>query len=139
MRNMMKFATWAALLMAVSASAQQPNQVRVTVPFAFTAGGTTMSAGEYRVALDLERELVTLRGPQSLAIFHTMPNGRTRGHEALRFKRSGDHLALQEIVVGGTGWDISTRPEASVDAGRHSARKKDGTRAAVQSLEGRSE
>jgi hypothetical protein len=139
MRNIAKFATWAALLTAVSAYAQQPSQVRVTVPFAFTAAGTTMSAGEYRVALDLGRGLVTLRGPQGLAIFHTIANGGIQGHEALRFKRSGDHLALQEIVFGGTGWDISTKPETALAAARHSARKKDGTIAAVQSSEGRSE
>ena len=48
----MRFTIWAAsvVLLAASAYAQQPEAVRINVPFGFTVEHTTLPAGEYTVS-----------------------------------------------------------------------------------------
>jgi hypothetical protein len=124
MKNVLKLATLAALLMAVSAYAQESSQMRVSLPFAFTAAGTTLPPGEYHLSIDQSLRLVTLSGPQDSVIFPSLPNGPSRQHESLQFLRKGDSWALKEIIVVGTEWDVSIKSEETATA-FHGSMKQD--------------
>jgi hypothetical protein len=124
MKNVVKFAILAALLMAVSAYAQESSRMRVTLPFAFTAAGTTLPPGEYRVLVDQDLRLVTLSGARDSAIFSSIPTGPSGQHESLHFLRSGDFWALKEIIVAGTEWNVSIKSEERATAMQGSTKQK---------------
>jgi hypothetical protein len=124
MKHVVKFATLAALLVAVSAYAQESSQLRVSMPFGFTAAGTTLPPGEYLLSIDQSLRLVTLSGPQDSVIFPSLPHGPSRQHESLQFLRSGDRWVLKEITVAGAEWDISMKSEETATAIHGSAEQK---------------
>ena len=116
MKTVLKFATLAALLVAVSAYAQESSQLQVSMPFAFTAAGTTLPPGEYRLSIDQNLRFVTLSGNQDSVMFPSVPNGPSRKHESLQFLRSGDSWALKEITLLGIEWNVSIKSDKTAIA-----------------------
>jgi hypothetical protein len=91
------------LLTAIAASGQLSHQMRVTVPFSFTAGGVSSPAGEYRVEIDGSLDRVTLipykSKPRFLLTTQAWQRGNTQSF--LRFRRYGQRWFLQEVAVQG--------------------------------------
>lgn len=95
----------ALLLVAVSASAQTTNMIRVKVPFPFVTAGKLWPAAEYSVQVRTDNGTVTLssQGITSATILTTSDERPGEGRTLLQFQRSGDRWFLQEVTLGGTG------------------------------------
>jgi hypothetical protein len=94
----------ALLLVAVSATAQAANVVRVKVPFPFVAAGKSWPAAEYSVQIRVDNGALTLSSPgigsaTFLAGIDARPGD---GRSYLVFQRSGDRWFLQEVTLDGT-------------------------------------
>lgn len=107
-RKIRTFAGLAVLLTAIAASGQISQQARVTVPFSFVAGGTSSPAGDYRVAINKDQNLVTLSSNNSKPImFLTIrawpsPDGRSY----LRFHHYGERWFLERIAINGVAQEV---------------------------------
>ncbi len=89
---------------SVSFAGQSP--IRVKVPFAFEAGGTTLPAGEYQVAessSDILR-ITNLDTKRQILLSNTSGTsvGKTAGRSRLVFTRYGERYFLHQIYDGGT-------------------------------------
>ena len=102
-RQIRNFAGLALLLTAVAASGQLSHQARVTVPFSFIAGGRSTPAGDYKVNVDLSRDLVTLStdgsNPIMLITYSAWQSQDSRTY--LRFHRYGEHWFLEQVAIDG--------------------------------------
>ena len=102
------FATLAILLTALAASGQISPQARVTVPFSFVAGGTSLPAGDYKISFNQDRNVVTLISDSSKPImFLTIsawpsPDGRSY----LRFHHYGENWFLERIAINGMAQEV---------------------------------
>lgn len=107
-RQIRNFAGLAMLLTAIAASGQLSHQARVTVPFSFMAGGTNSPAGDYKVNIDRERDVVTLAtdGSNPLVLLTYSPSQMQDGRSYLRFHRYGDHWFLEQVAVDGLAQDV---------------------------------
>jgi hypothetical protein len=95
-----------ALTTAVMASAESANALQVTVPFAFTVGGTKLSAGAYSIQEDTANGLILIQSKtpgQSVAIL-SRSDGSYLGNNdtGLTFERNADGEAvLTRIQMSG--------------------------------------
>ena len=94
------FALLAAL--AVAGRAQEPDQLRVTVPHDFVVAGKTLPAGTYRVDRLSNNDLseLSIRGVENHqgVLFLSSPISSTNEvHPSLRFERVGDQYFLSQI------------------------------------------
>ena len=107
-RQIRNFAGLALLLTAVAASGQLSHQARVTVPFSFIAGGRSTPAGDYKVNVDLSRDLVTLStdgsNPIMLITYSAWQSQDSRTY--LRFHRYGERWFLEQVAIDGVAEDI---------------------------------
>ena len=107
-RQIRNFAGLALLLTAVAASGQLSHQARVTVPFSFMAGGRSTPAGDYKVNVDLSRDLVTLStdgsNPIMLITYSAWQSQDSRTY--LRFHRYGERWFLEQVAIDGVAEDI---------------------------------
>ena len=107
-RQIRNFAGLALLLTAIAASGQLSHQARVTVPFSFMAGGRSTPAGDYKVNVDLSRDLVTLStdgsNPIMLITYSAWQSQDSRTY--LRFHRYGEHWFLEQVAIDGVAEDI---------------------------------
>ena len=107
-RQIRNFAGLALLLTAVAASGQLSHQARVTVPFSFIAGGRSIPAGDYKVNVDLSRDLVTLStdgsNPIMLITYSAWQSQDSRTY--LRFHRYGERWFLEQVAIDGVAEDI---------------------------------
>ena len=90
-------------LFAVAAMASENETLRVTVPFAFTAGNATLPAGDYVISQQLDNHILTIGGKGGSAILVAMPQDQTNDLKAsnLTFVKSSKGNMLQEIQVSG--------------------------------------
>ncbi|OLE14666.1 MAG: hypothetical protein AUG89_01040 [Acidobacteria bacterium 13_1_20CM_4_56_7] len=107
-RQIRNFAGLALLLTAIAASGQLSHQARVTVPFSFMAGGRSTPAGDYKVNVDLSRDLVTLStdgsNPIMLITYSAWQSQDSRTY--LRFHRYGERWFLEQVAIDGVAEDI---------------------------------
>ena len=107
-RQIRNFAGLALLLTAVAASGQLSHQARVTVPFSFIAGGRSTPAGDYKVNVDLSRDLVTLStdgsNPIMVITYSAWQSQDSRTY--LRFHRYGERWFLEQVAIDGVAEDI---------------------------------
>jgi hypothetical protein len=102
------FAGLAMLLTAIAASGQISLRAQVTVPFSFVAGGKSSPAGDYRVLLDKERNMVTLTSNSSKPIVFLSINAWSSpdGRSYLRFHHYGEHWFLERVAINGVAQEI---------------------------------
>ena len=107
-RTIRSLASLAVLLTAIAASGQLSQQARVTVPFSFVAGGASSPAGDYRVSVNRDQNLVTLIGNNSKSIMFFTMRGWTSpdGRSYLRFHHYGEHWFLERIAINGVAEDV---------------------------------
>ncbi len=102
------FAGLAVLLTAMSANAQISNELLVSVPFSFTVAGKSSPPGEYRVSINRETNIATLRtGGSSSAMFLTYGTSQAQNTRSyLRFHRYGERWFLEQVTIGGLAQDV---------------------------------
>jgi hypothetical protein len=93
----------ALLLSTVAANAQVEHQMRITVPFSFVAGERISPAGDYRIIIDRERNLVTLTKPGTKPTFVLTTEAFHSADEKsfLRFRQYDGQWFLQEVTFEG--------------------------------------
>jgi hypothetical protein len=98
----------AITLAGISANAQQTNRIEVTVPFAFSAAGNSMPAGQYLLTVNASN-LVTLSGRAHFAAFFTVPGGQFgQAKDLLRFRQSATGWLLEQVAVSGATQQVRT-------------------------------
>ena len=108
----------AVVLAAMTANAQNPTRARVTVPFAFSAAGTTLPAGEYRISFDETDRVVTLsgEGTNAIVLLSTSADELKDPRTFLRFEHVGSQFFLQQVAISGIAQQISERAEKKLVA-----------------------
>lgn len=103
------FGVLAVVMAAIAVSAQE--RARITVPFAFSAAGMTLPAGQYRVSLDESSNLITLSGENRRDVFvlSTSTNEVNDTRTFLQFAYVGSQYILQQVAISGTAQYISPR------------------------------
>ena len=102
-------------LVLLFTAASYAQDVRVTVPFEFSAGDTTFPAGEYRLSVG-ENHVLTLSNHDSGSAAFTMTaypiSASTSNKSALEFKFQDGQAVLSEvrIVNGGYALHMPKRP-----------------------------
>ena len=94
------FALLAAL--AVAGRAQEPDQLRVTVPHDFVVSGKTLPAGTYRIDRLSNNDLsgLSIRGienRQGVLLFSSAISSTNEVNPSLHFERVGDQYFLTQI------------------------------------------
>ena len=109
------------LLLAASANAQTVN-LKIEIPFNFTANGAKMPAGEYTIkGLGIAGEALAIRNSdqkaETLVMGHRCETLEPSQQSKLVFHRYGDRYFLAQVWVGGsnTGRELpKTRQEVEV-------------------------
>ena len=101
-----KFVGVAILLSAAAASGQISNQVQVTVPFSFMAGGHLSPAGEYTAEINWSQGVLTLSSKQSKLFMLTTTTAYGNRQSYLRFQRYADTWFLQEVAFDGMAENV---------------------------------
>ena len=117
MRSVVKsLGIMAILLAAISAGAQE--SARVNVPFAFTANGKTMAAGQYRLSINEAATIVTLSGEGHTVFLSALPGDLSPNHPNFaRFQQSGSEWLLRELAIGGVGQRVPSKRSKPLIAG----------------------
>ena len=116
-----------AALGAVSAAAQSPETLQVTVPFPFTVNSVYVPAGEYSISRSGAENsaLLVMRGSDSR---HTLffagsaaSLGRTAAESSLVFRHEGSEYSLADIWWAGytSGVQLAPTKEAPATASLH--------------------
>jgi hypothetical protein len=103
-----QFGTFIALCLLTAGAAALPAtageyDLRVTVPFAFTAGTATLPAGDYVISQQVDSRFLTIGGKGGATILVTVsqnPAGELRTSN-LTFERNGKGNTLTEIRMLG--------------------------------------
>jgi hypothetical protein len=109
------------LLLAASAYAQTVN-LKIEIPFSFTANGTKMPAGQYTIqGLGISGEALAIRNSeqkaQTLVMGHRCESLKTSEQSKLVFHRYGDRYFLAQVWTAGNnaGRELpKTRQEVEV-------------------------
>ncbi len=84
--------------------------LHVSVPFTFTAGKTTLPAGEYTVT-ENESHIVMLRGEKSSVLLLSMPGTDSQNDKnALDFERTSKGFELRSIRAVGRPMSVLPSP-----------------------------
>jgi hypothetical protein len=105
LRTLMAFSALGVSLAGVPAFAGE--SLRVSVPFAFTAGKTSLPAGDYTVYEDEDNHLLTIRGDKGSILLLGTP-GTTAATTALGFQRTGKGYALTSVHSAGRTASVIT-------------------------------
>jgi hypothetical protein len=112
----LKLITFFAVLVFASggivgvAHAQDDETVKANIPFDFYAGKQKMTAGSYRIGIDLETEMISFTdesGKHKMFLMGT-PDGYGNGKSLLAFTHSGDVYALEELKSDAFSWVFHT-------------------------------
>lgn len=108
-RNIRNFAGLAVLLTVISAHGQVHQQLRVTVPFSFVAGGKSSPPGDYRLNINQDGNIATLSTADASggAMFITYGGWQGQGSRSyLRFHRYGERWFLEQVAIRGLTRDV---------------------------------
>jgi hypothetical protein len=110
--------------LGISARAQGADEVVVTVPFEFVAGGATLRAGEYgisRINPGVNRE-IAIHGYNngSAFLFPMVFDGVSSGQPALTFEHVGGKYFLSKITTLGGVYTIAP-PQEKILLGKMNA------------------
>ena len=98
------FGLLALVLAGISANGQNLHEIKVNVPFTFTAAGKELVPGEYHLFLNAWNAVVTLRGEDSTSLCLMMSASSDfaqDGRSFVRFYSYGEHYSLQEVAFAG--------------------------------------
>jgi len=113
MQSLMRsFGLMALILAGISANAQTVQEIKVEVPFTFTAAGKDLPPGEYHLYFNPLNAIVTLRGENSAAVFlMTAPASSAENAQSfLRFYGYGERRTLQDVAFTGAIRRLSSAP-----------------------------
>jgi hypothetical protein len=104
-KNLLAIAMALALLMTAAASAQTVH-MKVTVPFNFSAAGTTLPAGQYEiVSVGIAENVLAIRDASSragiLVLSHSCQSLNASATTKIVFHRYGNRNFLSEVWVRG--------------------------------------
>ena len=91
------------ILAGIGANAQNLHEIKVNVPFTFTAAGKNLPPGEYHLLFNPFNAVVTLRGENSTAVFlmSASSDPSQDGRSFVRFYRYGQYQLLQDVSLSG--------------------------------------
>ncbi len=98
----------AVLLMAAPAGAQSTSQMKVDVPFSFTAGKQLFRAGVYRIDVDGAHQLCRITASDgSVNLIRVQPGMASRPRREsdraiVRFAKDGDRFVLETVWQTGS-------------------------------------
>jgi hypothetical protein len=99
--TLMAFCALGVTTTAVPAFGGETETLRVTVPFAFTAGATNLPAGDYTV-LEGNAHVLTIRGTGGSAmVLASSGDEGDRDRNALTFRHTDRGYFLQAVYAGG--------------------------------------
>ena len=99
--TLLAFSAIGMSLAALPAFGAELAPLHVTVPFSFTAGKTTMPAGEYVVSAT-DSHVITIRGAKSAVMVLAAPGAEADSEtNALGFERIGKSFSLRSIHAAG--------------------------------------
>ena len=116
----------AALVWAAVPANAQTSCDRATIPFAFTAGPTTVPAGEYWVTLNPDTGVLRFRAVKSVDTYSLLILASTEKRNSvnadeglLRFQKAGDQYFLRAVFSSGKDLGNQVRlPKALLEAAR---------------------
>jgi hypothetical protein len=112
--TLMAFCALGVATMAVPAYCGDTETLRVTVPFAFTAGETNLPAGDYTV-LEGNAHVLTIRGVRGSAMMlGAVGDEGDREKNALTFRHTDRGYFLQTVYAGGRPSNV-LRPATEVE------------------------
>jgi hypothetical protein len=101
LRTLLAFSAIGLSVAALPAFGGEFQPLHVNVPFAFTAGKTTMPAGEYTV-YENDSHLVMLRGDKSAVLLLSSPGNEPQDDKStLGFERTSKGFRLSTIHTAG--------------------------------------
>ena len=101
LRTLTAFSALSLSLAAVPAFGGELESLHVTVPFAFTAGKTSLPAGEYTVS-ENDAHLLTIRGEKGSILILGTPGTETEEDKyALSFQHTDKGYALTAVHSAG--------------------------------------
>jgi hypothetical protein len=107
-REFRTFIALSAIALSIAAlpamGADIATSVRVTVPFAFTAGTASLPAGEYFISQQAGNHVLTIAGKGGDAILMAQPSWPTLdlNSSTLTFERTDKGNKLTEVNIGGS-------------------------------------
>ena len=89
---------------ALPAAASGGETLRVSVPFAFTAGSATLPPGEYVISQQTDGRILTIGGRNGGAILIATPQSGAGDLNVagLKFERTSKGNMLREVQISGT-------------------------------------
>jgi hypothetical protein len=111
-REFRTFIALSAIAVSIAAlpalGADNGTMVRVTVPFAFTAGTASLPAGEYVVSQQSGNHVLTIAGKGGDAILMSQPAWSTLdlNSSTLTFERTDKGNKLTEVNIGGSASNV---------------------------------
>jgi hypothetical protein len=102
--RMLQFIAVSGLLVgaALPSFAEEFNQIKVTVPFAFKAGNVTLPAGQYLVVEEGPAGFLLIEGRKAAAMVIAGPARDTvDGSPEMTFQRTGHEAVLTGVRLGG--------------------------------------
>jgi hypothetical protein len=101
LRTLTAFSALGLSLAALPAFGSELETLRVTVPFAFTAGKTSLPAGDYTV-YENDSHLLMIRGNKGSVLILGTPGTEAEDEKsALSFQRTDKGYALKAVHSGG--------------------------------------
>jgi hypothetical protein len=111
LRTLMAFSALSLSLAALPAFGGELEPLHVTVPFAFTAGKTTLPAGDYTV-YENDAHLLTIRGNKGGVLILGVPGNEAEDDKSsLSFQRTDKGYSLTSVRSAGKA--ASVIPAAS--------------------------
>jgi hypothetical protein len=106
LRTLTAFSALSLSLAAVPAFAGELETLRVTVPFAFTAGKTNLPAGDYTV-YESDSHLLTIRGEKGSILILGTPGSEVEEDKcALSFQHTDKGYTLKSVHSAGKAASI---------------------------------
>jgi hypothetical protein len=107
---MRSFGLLGLILTGILSNAQTLHQIKVNVPFTFTAAGRDLPAGEYHVFFNPSNSVVAVKGENTRTVFLMSEslNPSQDGQSFLSFHRYGQYQILEDVSIGGTVRRVSS-------------------------------
>ena len=93
------------VLSAMPGHAQDPDRIKVTIPFDFVVGATQLKAGEYVVESAFDKRALKFRAKdgevEQIAFTVPIENNPAGQHQSLLFHHDGDQYFLSQVWFWG--------------------------------------